>query len=168
MENTLLTQALKTPFFNSLTLPQIAINNIVPTPGRIFHKRVQFICDMQVEREKQQRSKLPKRKKMLQKSNKAMIETLVSSFVVLTVDVVLNSYKVCMKSCFRNDDKFVFTQPFRCFIFHLPNRLLLCLTCLPDYLFGATPPPPPPSPPPTVNNDIILHVFPTGNGWCGQ
>ena len=71
-----------------------------------------------------------------------------------------------MKSCFRNDDKFVFTQPFRCFIFHLPNLLLLYLTRLPNYLFGA--PPPSPSPPSAKNNDIILHVFPTGNGWCGQ
>ena len=46
-----------------------------------------------------------------------------NSFVVFTVDNASNSQQLCMKSFFRNCNRFLFTQPLRCFIFYLANLL---------------------------------------------
>ena len=53
-----------------------------------------------------------------------------------------------MKSCFQNDNQFLFTQPLRCFIFHLSNLLLTQNFVYPT-IFSLVPPP-------AINNDRPL------------
>ena len=74
--------------------------------------------------------------------NHTMIAGLGNLFVALNVDIALNSQQLCMKSCFRNDNKPLFTQSLiEVFYFSLTFYSKFCLPN--HFLFGATPPPGP-------------------------